>query len=633
MVINISENLHVNENGAVYINDERIILTSISAFGTLRRDLINTIGTGRMKGFLIRYGMELGKEDGEKILTYNLGSIKEKIDYGPVLHKMKGHAVIKKSKLETKEEGGKVSVHIEGTWKGSYEAEEHIRQFGLSQTPVCYTLTGYGSGYLTEICNQTVIFKELSCQAEGHSECRWVGKSLDYWDGEVDDELQFYRDKPIVKELEMTYEKLLEERNNLEISTLIHEKLTKEILQGKDLESIAKVVFEATGTPGMISNANHTPLTYNGLSPKQFDEVNEEFKKYLKPVMDSDHDSSEQIYRDIRQTKHIRLDHHSRLITPIFLQNKIVGYCTFIYLDHQVTNEKIHKMILERVSTVCSLFLLNEKTKFGADRRMREHFFDEILKGDYKDEEEIVRRGSLIGLDLTDYYRIVNVRYENPEKNFEKELAFHEEILETTAGYFNDKNESVLVAHGEHSVILLVPKKYIEKDGVEQYCWRYLQTLSSLFPSIVFFAGISKESKQILQAKNHYNEALTAQRMASTNNSVMSFDSLGILGPLINQNNNEEIKHIAQNMVGPLLGKAGSKKNELVKTLYVFLANGGNLEKTAMDTTLSLSGLRYRLQKIEELLGHDLRDPFYNYQLYLALQSLLLTGVIEIERQ
>ena len=58
------------------------------------------------------------------------------------------------------------------------------------------------------------------------------------------------------------------------------------------------------------------------------------------------------------------------------------------------------------------------------------------------------------------------------------------------------------------------------------------------------------------------------------------------------------------------MGKAGSKKNELVKTLYVFLANGGNLEKTAMDITLSLSGLRYRLQKIEELLGHDLRDPF-----------------------
>ena len=140
-----------------------------------------------------------------------------------------------------------------------------------------------------------------------------------------------------------------------------------------------------------------------------------------------------------------------------------------------------------------------------------------------------------------------------------------------TAGYFNDKNESVLVAHGEHSIILLVPKKYIEKDGVEQYCWRYLQTLSTFFPSIVFFAGISKESKQILQAKNHYNEALTAQRMASTNNSVMSFDSVGILGPLINQNNNEEINHIAQNIVGPLLGKAGSKKNELVKRFTFFL--------------------------------------------------------------
>ena len=103
--------------------------------------------------------------------------------------------------------------------------------------------------------------------------------------------------------------------------------------------------------------------------------------------------------------------------------------------------------------------------------------------------------------------RIVNVRYENPEKNFEKELAFHEEILETTAGYFNDKNESVLVAHGEHSVILLVPKKYIEKDGSSNNiagdtCKRF----HHFFRRSVFFAGISKESKQILQAKNHYNE-------------------------------------------------------------------------------------------------------------------------------
>lgn len=628
MVINKHEHLHISDNGAIYIHGERIILTSISAFGTLRRDLIKNIGMERVKGFLIRHGRELGREDAKKVLTYNLDSVEEQIDYGPVLHKMKGHAWIEKEMLVTKTENGKTSVHMEGIWKHSYEVADHVEQFGISQTPVCYTLVGYASGYLSEVCNQTVIIKELTCQAQGHGTCRWVGKSLDLWKGEVDEELQFYQDVPIVKELEMTYEKLLEQRNNLEITAEIHEKLTGEILQGKDLESIAKVVFETTGTPGVISDKNHFPLTCNGLSERQFYEVDQEFKMYLKH---SSLKESEQKYQPIYQTKLIQLDSHSRIITPIFLQNKIVGYCAFIYLDRQVSNEKIHKMILERVSTVSSLYLLHEKTKFGTDRRMKGHFFDEILKGECQNEEEMLRRASLIGLDLSDRYRIVSVRYQSSERDVEKELAFHDEVLETTAEYFNGQSANVLVGHREQSVILLIRRKDLKKEGIEHYCQKYLKALSKVFPYTTFFVGISKESDRILKAREHYMEARTAQRMATPSNRMISFDALGMIGPLINQNNENEIKRIAQNMVGPLLYERGSKKLELVKTLYTYLANGGNLEKTSLDIALSLSGLRYRLQKIEELLQHDLRDPFKNYQLFLALQSLVLTGEIGLD--
>ncbi len=628
MVINKHEHLHINENGAIYIHGERIILTSISAFGTLRRDLIKNIGMERMKGFLIRHGRELGREDAKKVLKYNLDSVEEQVDYGPVLHRMKGHAWVKKEMLKTKTENGKTSIHMEGIWKHSYEVADHVEQFGISQTPVCYTLAGYASGYLTEVCNQTVIIKELTCQAQGHNTCRWVGKSLDLWQGEVDAELRFYQDIPIVKELEMTYEKLLEQRNNLEVTSEIHEKLTGEILQGKDLESIAKVVFETTATPGVIADINHFPLTYNGLSEMQFKEVDEEFKMYLQR---SDLKESEQKYQPIHQTKLVHLDSHSRMITPIFLQNKIVGYCTFIYLDYHVSNEKIHKMILERVSTVSSLYLLHEKSKFGTDRRMKGHFFDEILKGECQNEEEMLRRGSLIGLDLSDCYRIVSIRYQNSERNFEKELAFHDEVLETTAEYFNSLSANILVGHREQSVSLLIRKKDLKKEGIEQYCKKYLEALSDAFPYTTFFAGISKESDQILKAKEQYMEARTAQRMATSSNRMIAFDALGMIGPLIHQNNENEIKRIAQNIVGPLLCERGSKKLELVKTLYTFLANGGNLEKTSLDIALSLSGLRYRLQKIEELLKHDLRDPSKNYQLFLALQSLMLTGEIELD--
>ena len=97
----------------------------------------------------------------------------------------------------------------------------------------------------------------------------------------MDDELQFYQESPIVKELEMTYEKLLEEKRNLEQSTIIHEKLTEELLKGNNLESIAEVIYKETDTPGIITDEKHHPLVYTGISSSQFNKVHDEFKAYL----------------------------------------------------------------------------------------------------------------------------------------------------------------------------------------------------------------------------------------------------------------------------------------------------------------------------------------------------------------
>ncbi len=632
MLINLhlDENLHVKKNGSLFMDNDRSILISISAFGTLRKNLIENIGNERMKGFLIRYGWELGQEDAKKVLKKNLNTMKDVIEYGPILHRMRGNAEIEVTKLEMKPSKEKISVHMEGVWRDSYEAEEHVRQFGFSHTPVCYTLIGYASGYLSRICNQMVIFKELSCQGEGHSECKWVGKSLDYWDGEVDDELQFYQESPIVKELELTYEKLLEEKGNLEKSTIIHKKLTEELLQGNNLQSIAEVVYKETATPGIITDDKHNPIAYTGISSLQLNELNEEFTSYLQYKQTSRNEQNKPVFQEIYETKWIRLAHHTRLITPIYLQNKIKGYCSFIYLDEQASHSKIHKMIVERIALVSSHFLLNEVTKFETEQRMMGTFFDEILRGEYEDEEEILRRGSFIQLDLSEPYRIAIVKYQVQKNNLKKEFMFHEEMVKATSSYFKNRKGNILVGHRTKRVIVLIPNSYMEEKGIDRHLDDFLCFLSENFPETVFFAGGSKESDRIGKAKDYYNEALTALRMTTMKNRIMLFDSLGMVGPLINQNNEKEIRQIARNMLGSLIDHLDHKKLDLIKTLYIFLENGGNLEQTACDNALSLSGLRYRISRIEDLLKHNLRNPFYNYQLYLALQSLILIGELDL---
>ena len=494
MLINLhlDENLHVKKNGSLFMDNDRSILISISAFGTLRKNLIKNIGNERMKGFLIRYGWELGQEDAKKVLKKNLNTMKDVIEYGPILHRMRGNAEIEVTKLEMKPSNDKISVHMEGVWRDSYEAEEHLRQFGFSHTPVCYTLIGYASGYLSRICNQMVIFKELSCQGEGHSECKWVGKSLDYWDGEVDDELQFYQESPIVKELELTYEKLLEEKGNLEKSAIIHKKLTEELLQGNNLQSIAEVVYKETATPGIITDDKHNPIAYTGISSLQLNEVNEEFKSYLQYKQTSRNEQNKPVFQEIYETKWIRLAHHTRLITPIYLQNKIKGYCSFIYLDEQASHSKIHKMIVERIALVSSHFLLNEVTKFETEQRMMGTFFDEILRGEYEDEEEILRRGSFIHLDLSEPYRIAIVKYQVQKNNLKKEFMFHEEMVKATSSYFKNRKGNILVGHRTKSVIVLIPNSYMEEKGIERHLDDFLCFLSENFPELSFLQVLAK---------------------------------------------------------------------------------------------------------------------------------------------
>ena len=61
------------------------------------------------------------------------------------------------------------------------------------------------------------------------------------------------------------------------------------------------------------------------------------------------------------------------------------------------------------------------------------------------------------------------------------------------------------------------------------------------------------------------------------------------------------------------------------------MLNGGKLEQTMSDLSLSMSGLRHRVTRIEGMLGKDLRDPNEAHQLLLIIKSLIAIGELTIE--
>ena len=151
----------------LYLSKKRAMIIPIKSFGILQRDLITNIGIDRMKRFFFQYGWNLGKEDAKSFGMDLPISLSDKGLYGPHFHAA-GHTKVRVTGSDITLDNGKVnSIVLNGIWEQSYEASQHIENFGLAEEPICYTLTGYASGYTSALVGQDVFFKEHQCEGEG----------------------------------------------------------------------------------------------------------------------------------------------------------------------------------------------------------------------------------------------------------------------------------------------------------------------------------------------------------------------------------------------------------------------------------------------------------------------------------
>ncbi|WP_042348739.1 XylR N-terminal domain-containing protein [Bacillus massiliigorillae] len=610
---------------------DRMLSIYSSAFGILRKELINNIGMKRMKGFLLRYGWEMGTSDAKKEIA-NGSSLEALLKQGPVYHHLNGYikSIVYEADFEFGSDQMIKCVKGKGTWIGSYEAEEHIKRLGISETQVCHMNVGYLNGYLTTVCNHPVIAKEVSCVGRGDDKCEWVLKSQDSWEDEIEEELEYYHETPIVKELEYTYEQLLEQRNFITKVSYIHKRLTEEIIDGNNLQNITDIVHEISDIPCMIYDLNFRTLAYSGLTEEDFMKLEQDFKGRIQKSPESLFNGAGYELNSLERNAVISTEQQKRLIAPVIVRKQIIGYSTLIYIEGENLYRENDFLILERVANAVSLFLLNEKTSFESFERMKGNFLEQLLNKQYLLRKEILKRGIYVNIDLAKPFRIIVLGYHHKQLNhMNDEFLLYEQILETALLFFKERNHDVLIGQREGNVVFLVNNDVVKKNDIIKIFKELSKNLEKIFKNCIIKIGISSEGKQIENVSQYHDEAVLALRMTTTKKAV-SYDDLGVVGVLIKSTNESEVKSMAKLLLGPIYDDE-SPNIKLIKTLYVFLSNGGRLEQTMRDLSLSMSGLLYRLQKIESVINRDLRDPKDSHQLFLILEALIALGELEIE--
>lgn len=602
---------------------QRIITIPTSAIGSLRRELVDTIGMERTKGFLFRHGWHCGMNDAVMMMEKDWDNDKELLHAGPKMHTLHGYVEVEVQMDEI--DIAKGQLHCEGYWRHSYEAEEYIKLYGLSDQPVCHTTVGFASGYLSTIMGKKVLARELQCKAMGAEQCQWVSRIIEDWNDQDVKELRYYEPNYIIDELEQAYEKLKGERDNLNKTYHVHEKLTKEILRGHNLNSIAHVLNKSTMMPVLIEDIDCNLLAVGGIDRKEA----LRYSADLKNRISKQGVQQKRGFQPIDKT--LLLDtsfHHKRVITPIYLSQKIIGYCSFLY--HEDVLQEVDKIILERASTVCSLYLLNERTRFHADQLIIGNFLEDLFMNRIG-ETEIAKRAHYVGFKLIEPYFMISLKRTVHCLSFKEELVFNDQLMNDLSRFFKERDLNVLFQQRSGNIVIFLSEDVLVTNHLnkEEFSRKLLHYCSAKYPQFPFFMGISSSSPSIEDVSMLYEECLASLKFANRHQNMIFFDSLGVLGLIFKNNDQRGIKNFAHKLLGSLIKE--DKNMELTKTLYHYLNQGCSIHKTARAMNLSISGLRYRLDRLHDLLPSELNSTDTRNQTLLAIRCLMILGELDID--
>ena len=88
-----------------------------------------------------------------------------------------------------------------------------------------------------------------------------------------------------------------------------------------------------------------------------------------------------------------------------------------------------------------------------------------------------------------------------------------------------------------------------------------------------------------------------------------------------------ELESFYEETVAPLSAYDEQYETELVATVEAYLANDGNVTPTAETMFTHRHTIRYRLERVKELSGHDMTSTEGREKLSLGLKAMRVLGI------
>ncbi|MFF7262441.1 PucR family transcriptional regulator [Streptomyces sp. NPDC008159] len=377
----------------------------------------------------------------------------------------------------------------------------------------------------------------------------------------------------------------------------VHDALAEAAAAGGGEEAITDALHELTGFPVLVEDRFGRLRSWSG--PDRPD-----------PYPEPDAVRHEEMLQEVaRRGGPMRVK--DRLISLVRLRGEVLGVLALV--DPRDDADEYTVFALEHAATSLALELSHLRHLAAVELRLRRELVDDLLGG--TDEASAYARSEAFGHDLHRIQYVVVVQWRNRvvDDAFARTVGRAASAVGMPSLVARRSDHVVLVAEGrpdDHALYETLARETGTPDGT---------------------IGVSARCDTPDGIPGRYQEALRAlevRRRSRSRYGTTFFDDLGlyrILGP---GNDYQELEGFVREWLGQLVDYDGRHRAALVETLSRYFDCGGNYTETAESLAIHRSTLRYRLQRIREISGHDLTnvEDRLNLQVATRVWKIMLGG-------
>ncbi|AYC37010.1 PucR family transcriptional regulator [Streptomyces griseorubiginosus] len=378
----------------------------------------------------------------------------------------------------------------------------------------------------------------------------------------------------------------------------VHALMADVAASGGGEEAVTRALHGLTGLPALVEDRFGRLTSWTGPGcPVPYPEPD--------PVRRED-----MLHAVARQTGPVRIG--DRVVTLIRPHGEILGVLALVDVRDEADERTV--LALGHAATALALELTHLRSLAEVELRLRRELADDLLTG--TDGPSAYARSAAVGHDLHGSHYIVAVQWSN----------------RTTDDSFAQSVGRVAAAVGMRSLLTRRSDHVVLIAGDRPHAHALYEALARENGTRSGTIGVSASCDAVDDIPHHYREAqraLDVRRHSRERFGTSFFDELGlyrILGP---GSGRRELERFVQEWLGQLIDYDSRHHATMVETLSRYFDCDGNYDETADSLAIHRSTLRYRLQRIRDISGHDLAnvEDRLNLQVATRVWKIVLGGL------